>query len=119
MIDIVFQLILFFLVSSTFALLPGISVNLPEADSAKTIETGGIVITVEADETLWFNNGPVPLSELGAALAGFDMGSGDKNEYPVSLEADTQAPNGVVVAVFDILRQNGFTAVNLRTREQK
>jgi biopolymer transport protein ExbD len=34
----------------------------------------------------------------------------------VSLEADEKAPNGVVVAIFDVLRQNGFTAVNLRTK---
>ena len=116
MIDIVFQLILFFLVSTTFALLPGISVNLPESDTAKTIETGGIVITVQADETLWFNNSKVTLAELGAAVAKFDIGSAARREYPVSLEADEKAPNGVVVAIFDVLRQNGFTAVNLRTK---
>jgi biopolymer transport protein ExbD len=116
MIDIVFQLILFFLVSTTFALLPGISVNLPESDTAKTIETGGIVIAVQADETLWFNNRKVSLAELGAAVASFDTGNSDKREYPVSLEADEKAPNGVVVAIFDVLRQNGFSAVNLRTK---
>ena len=47
MIDIVFQLILFFLVSTTFALLPGISLNLPESSTSEGVSSGGITITMK------------------------------------------------------------------------
>ena len=45
MIDIVFQLILFFLVSTTFATLPGIKLNLPQSHTAESTSLMGITIT--------------------------------------------------------------------------
>ena len=56
MIDIVFQLILFFLVSTTFALLPGISVNLPNSSTSEGISSGGITITMKDSGEVWFNS---------------------------------------------------------------
>ena len=44
MIDVVFQLILFFLVSTTFAVLPGITVNLPNSETAQATELAGITL---------------------------------------------------------------------------
>ena len=47
MIDVVFQLIIFFLVSTTFAVLPGINLNLPESSTAESTSNLGIKITCE------------------------------------------------------------------------
>ena len=55
LIDIVFQLILFFLVSTTFALLPGITVNLPQSTTAEESQVARLVITLSADGGLWLN----------------------------------------------------------------
>ena len=41
----------------------------------------------------------------------------ERAEYPVNLEADAMVTNGEIVSVFDVLRRNGFSAVNLRTTE--
>jgi biopolymer transport protein ExbD len=119
MIDIVFQLILFFLVSTVFAILPALQVNLPESETAGAAETGALVITLQADGTLGFNHRPVTLKDLEAAVAGFDTGGTPKNQYPVSIEADAKAPSGQVVAIFDVLRKQGFSVVNLRTQEKE
>lgn len=118
MIDIVFQLILFFLVSTTFALLPGISLQLPQSSTAEGAETRGIIITLSAEGGIWFNDTEVSPQELDERLAGFDTESLPRSEYPIHLEADTLVTNGVIVQIFDILRKNGFAAVNLRTVEQ-
>ena len=65
MIDVVFQLILFFLVSTTFALLPAINVNLPESSTAQGAEIAGITITVQSNGKMWFNDEQVSLKTLG------------------------------------------------------
>ena len=117
MIDIVFQLILFFLVSTTFALLPGINLNLPESTTSEGV-SGGITITMKENGQIWYKSTPVDLDSLNNELAAFDEVSYEERaEYPINLEADSLVTNGQIVTVFDILRQNGFSAVNLRTTE--
>ena len=118
MIDIVFQLILFFLVSTTFALLPGITVQLPESSTAEGGETRGLIITLSADGGIWFNDKAVTLEELNQELLAFDTESVPREQYPIQLEADALVTNGPIVQLFDLLRKNGFSAVNLRTVQE-
>ena len=118
MIDIVFQLILFFLVSTTFAMLPGISLNLPESTTSEGVSSGGITITMKEDGQIWYKSTQVDLESLNRELAAFDQVTYEERaEYPINLEADSLVTNGQIVTVFDILRQNGFSAVYLRTTE--
>ena len=118
MIDIVFQLILFFLVSTTFALLPGIDLKLPESTTSEGVSSGGITITINEDGLIWFNSTAVDMEKLNDELVNFDeVKYEERAEYPVNLEADAMVTNGEIVSVFDVLRRNGFSAVNLRTTE--
>ncbi|MBQ7882206.1 MAG: biopolymer transporter ExbD [Treponema sp.] len=117
MIDVVFQLILFFLVSTTFAVLPGITVNLPNSETAQATELAGITITVSESGKIWFNEESVTYDSLNKKLKKFDVGDKKREEYPVTLEADEKVTNGMIVKIFDILRKNNFIAVNLRTTD--
>lgn len=117
MIDIVFQLILFFLVSTTFAVLPAISVNLPESSTAQGTEIASITITATENGRIWFNEDEVTLKTLGTKLAKYDTQGKKKEEFPITLEADDKVTNGTIVKLFDIIRENGYAAVNLRTTE--
>ncbi len=116
MIDVVFQLILFFLVSTTFAMLPGIALDLPQSATSEGERTNGITISVEASGTLWVNSDQVALEALDSALEALG-GSVARETVPVSLEADELVPNGTIVRILDSLRRTGYTGVNLRTRE--
>lgn len=118
MIDIVFQLILFFLVSTTFAILPGIKVNLPESSTAKGESKAGITITAKASGIMYFNDRQVTFETLDECLEKFDTEEKPRSEYPVTLEADSEVTNGTIVTVLDVLRKNGFSAVNLRTSKK-
>lgn len=123
MIDVVFQLILFFLVSTTFAMLPGIKLNLPVSSTAETTVTTGITITASSDGDLWYNDTLVTIDELSAKLAtvevdGEILSADEKLSFPVRLEADAMVTNGTIVKLFDVLRINGFSAVNLRTTDE-
>jgi biopolymer transport protein ExbD len=117
MIDVVFQLILFFLVSTTFAVLPGISLDLPKSSTAEGTRTSGITISIARDGLLFLNAEEVSLDTLEVALEKLGTAS-PRDSVPVSLEADELVPNGIIVKVLDSLRRTGFTGVNLRTRDR-
>lgn len=119
MIDIVFQLILFFLVSTTFATLPGIKLQLPESHTAEATSVQGITITAQKDGVLFFNDKEVSMETLGNELLAFDTGKTKKEEFPISLEADSDVTNGTVVKLFDVIRENGYGVINLRTTSEK
>lgn len=118
MIDVVFQLILFFLVSTTFAVLPAISVNLPESETSLSTEVTGMTLTVSDKGRMFLNGDEVTFSSLDKKLSSYDTEGKKKDEYPVALEADDKVTNGTIVKIFDVLRKNGFVAVNLRTTER-
>jgi biopolymer transport protein ExbD len=119
MIDVVFQLILFFLVSTTFSVLPGISVNLPKSSTAQGTAADGITITAAVDGKMFVNDIPVTLESIDSVLSGIDTGKKKREEFPVTLEADDQVTNGTIVKIFDALRRNGFSAVSLRTSNKR
>lgn len=120
MIDVVFLLILFFLVSTTFALLPGITLNLPKAQTAESVHSNGITISVNSSGSIWVNDIPVEnINQLEFALlsqaAKFTDGAA-LEEVPINLEADELVTNGTIVRILDALRKTGFRAINLRSR---
>ncbi len=119
MIDIVFQLILFFLVSTTFATLPGIKLNLPQSHTAESTSLMGITITAGSDGALYFNDKEVSMTGLGEELLTFDTGTTKKEEFPVSLEADSEVTNGTIVKIFDVIRESGYCVINLSTTAEK
>ena len=119
MIDIVFQLILFFLVSTTFATLPGIKLNLPQSHTSESTSLMGITITADESGALFFNDKEVSMTSLGEELLSFDTGTTKKEEFPVSLEADSEVTNGTIVKIFDVIRESGYCVINLRTTAEK
>ena len=119
MIDIVFQLILFFLVSTTFAILPGIKLKLPTSHTSEGTSLQGITITADADGLLFFNDKEVTMETLSGELMSFDTGDTKKEDFPVSLEADSEVTNGTIVGIFDVIRESGYAVINLRTATEK
>ena len=119
MLDVIFQLILFFLVSTTFAMLPGISLNLPASTTAQGTDSSGITITVEENGAMYFNDQSCTLDTLPSFLNSLDTGTMSREVYPVMVCADENVTNGTIVKIFDALRISGFSAVSLRTASEK
>ena len=118
MIDIVFQLIVFFLVFTTFAVVPGIKLKLPRSRTAEGTSVQGITIYAEKNGVMFFNDTEVSMDTLGEQLRLFDTGDTKKEEFPVSLQADDEVTNGTIVKIFDIIRENGYSVINLRTKTE-
>lgn len=119
MIDIVFQLIVFFLVSTTFAVVPGIKLNLPQSTTSEGTSVQGITIYADKDGVMFFNDKEVSMSDLEQELLAFDIGTSKKEEFPVSLEADSEVTNGTIVKIFDVIRESGYSLINLRTKSER
>ena len=113
MIDVVFQLVVFFMVSSTFILTPGININLPESTTAEPVAVSKLVITVVGENEIYVNKDRYSLSQFAKALESIERDEGGS----LILEGDSGVEYSLLVKVLDILRKNGYYGVNLRTKE--
>ena len=95
-----------------------IKLNLPTSHTAEGTSVQGITITAEKTGEIHFNDQLVTLDTLGQALADYDTGNVEKTQFPVSLQADADVTNGTIVHLFDIIREAGFSVINLRTTQE-
>lgn len=116
MIDVVFQLVVFFMVSSTFILTPGIALDLPRGTSSEPVVMDRLVVTVAAEDEFYLNRERYDLAGLYAQLAAVAEEQADRpGVMSVVIEGDRNVPYNLMIQVLDALRRNGFRAVNLRT----
>ena len=117
MIDVVFQLVVFFMVSTTFIITPGISLVLPSSQTAEPVAMSKLVITVVARDEIYYNKEKHTLASLNSRLA--EITEAEKEQIKtVVLEGDRTISYTLLVEILDVLRINGFKGVNLRTRDQ-
>ena len=117
LIDVVFLLLIFFMVSTTFKKESHISLNLPEADGETQAEEASnleIVISENGDYAI---NGKslvnTQLDTLKAAIK--ETGKGDTS-LPVIISADAMAPHQFVVRAMDAAGQMGYIHLSISTR---
>lgn len=116
MIDVVFQLVIFFMVSSTFILTPGISLIFPSSTTSEPVVMSKLVVTVVSREEVYFNKEKFEIRELDEKLS--SITEEERSDIKtVVLEGDRGISYSLLIEVLDLLRRNGFKAINLRTRE--
>lgn len=116
MIDIVFQLVLFFMVSTTFISSPGIQVDLPRS-SAQTIltESDDLNIWMTVEGAVYVNDDPVDLKQLRSRL---HAAAERSPSTLIIVKADTGVQHGRVVQVMDLARAEGLTRLAIATEAQ-
>jgi biopolymer transport protein ExbD len=117
MIDVVFQLILFFLVSTTFSMLPGIALNLPESSTAESTERTALSLSIIRRDEVYLNKDRILFDNIEASIIAFSQ-MNQSEITSVILEADESVSYGLIIEVLDILRKNGFQNINLHTYER-
>ena len=116
MIDVVFQLVIFFMVSSTFIMTPGIALDLPTSTSSEPVVMDRLVVTVVSPEEVYVNRDRTTLESLGSVLDELTPTEEDAAAVrSVVLEGSRDVSYEVLVSVLDKLRSRGYRAVNLRT----
>jgi len=112
LIDVLFILLIFFLVTSTFLEQPGMKLELPKAKSANVEKVENMVVYIDADHQIFLNDKPVAIDRLENQLKDLIT----ENEDPtLVLRADKSVPHGLVVTAMDLAKQVGFKRLVVAT----
>ena len=113
MVDVVFLLIIFFMVSTTFITLEtGLPVDLPQAQTAEATPSDLPTVTVTPDERVFVGGAPVDFEALAGLLQQLISDSG---QTTVVLRADATVRHGFVVQVMDLIKQSGAQRIAIAT----
>lgn len=112
LIDVVFLLLIFFMLTSSFISQPGIKINLPKAVTSKAIQENNLVIAISAQDLILIQNKAVSLEQLKLQLK-----KAAKQNRPLLIKADCKASMGKTVQVWDMCRQIGLNQVNIATNQ--
>ncbi len=113
MVDVVFLLIIFFMVSTTFITLEsGLPVDLPEAQSSQPQPSDLPTVTITADETIYLAGAEIVEENLVASLR---MQLDTSGVGVVVLRADKTVPHGLTVRVMDLIKQAGAQRIAIAT----
>ncbi|SDT94306.1 ExbD/TolR family protein [Halopseudomonas salegens] len=110
MLDVVFIMLIFFIVTSSFIKESGITVQTPSADSASEQPRGNIMIAVNPQGEIWIDRQPVDIRAVRATVERLRV---DQPDSSVVVQADQDARSGLVIQVMDQVRLAGVADVAL------
>jgi biopolymer transport protein ExbD len=116
LIDVIFMLLLFFMITSTFLEQPGIKLELPTAKTSVNAEPQEYVLTVDKKGELFLNRQPVPLAGLEAEIRKVLP---KMKEGALVLKADQDISHGLVVRVMDLAKRAGVKKLIIGTKPEK
>ena len=112
MIDIIFLLLLFFVLSSTFIVQPGIKINLPQTVSTEQPTRKDLVVIIARDRRRVINNDQVNFESLwGRLIEELKF----QRQGTLVLRADRDVPHGFVVRIMDVAKQAGAKRIAIAT----
>lgn len=117
LIDVVFLLLIFFMVTTTFNRETRLLVNLPEANAEAAESTPDQIEIIVGREGSYSINGQALIdSRIETLMRGLELESGGDRGLPILLVADAEATHQSVVTAMDAIGQSGFTRLNIATQ---
>jgi len=115
LIDVVFLLLLFFMVSTTFEHQAVLKVDLPDASAvdAPVDLPERLELVIDANGLMFLNDRQLVDSEERTIKAAFNEAAGDDRNLPLILRADRETPHHFVVKVMDVAAQLGFRNLSI------
>lgn len=110
LIDVVFNLLIFFMLTSNFIFQPGIQVSLPKAITSEVIPSENLIVTVTGQDLLFLNEKPINFGDLVSKLK-----EAVRENRSLLLKADSNASLGRVVEIWDLCRELGIPQINIAT----
>ncbi len=118
LIDVVFLLLIFFMVSTTFTKETHLKVDLPQASGEPGMEAPEqLDLLVAADGSYSINGQALVNREIGTLMAALERLSGGNREQPLTITADAKATHQAVVTAMDAAGQMGFVHLRIATRK--
>ncbi|MEL6214679.1 MAG: biopolymer transporter ExbD [Pseudomonadota bacterium] len=108
MLDIVFIMLIFFIVTTSFVKDTGIDPLRPEAETAVSKSRGNILIGVTKTGDIWFNKQEIEVSDVRSRVEEIKAESPESSAVII---ADVGAPTGVVIDIMDQVRLGGVISI--------
>ena len=116
LIDIVFILLIFFLVTTTFVRDTGVQVTRPQASVTQALEPTSMRISITAGGDVYTDGQRVSLDELRTRVGTFIA---RERQRTVIVIPDAEVPSGLLIEVMDTARRGGATDVAVATRSKE
>ena len=110
MLDVVFIMLIFFIVTASFVKEAGIDVTRPPAATAERKERGNIMVAITANDQIWIDRRQV---DPRAMRANLERLHAENPQGSVVIQADKDSKNGLLVQVMDAARLAGISSVAL------
>ena len=113
MMDIVFIMLIFFIVTTSFVKETGVDINRPNAETAERDEKGNILVALTENNEIWIDKRRVDLKAVRANIERL------KIEYPegsVIIQADISSKSGLLVETMDQIRLAGIQNISIAAK---
>lgn len=112
LIDVVLLLLIFFMISTTFVVQPGINVNLPKTVTSEKQIRKDIVVIITKDSTIYINEKKVDSRDI---LEKFKSEHDKNRDALLIIKADKEVSHGEVVNIMDLAKQAGISSMAIAT----
>ncbi len=110
LIDIVFIMLIFFIVTATFVKEAGIDVNKPDAPTAEVKKKANILIAIDANNNIWLDRRKI---DIRSVIPNIKRLRSENPQGSVVIQADEESKNKMLVEVMDAARQAGVVNIAL------
>lgn len=114
LVDVIFQLLIFFMLTSSFIVPSGIRINLPKAVTSEMVKTKASEIVVSGENVIYIDGRVVKIRELKSILKELA-----RRNQPLLIKSDRHAQLGRVVEIWDMARDLGISQVNIATYQER
>ncbi len=120
LIDVVFMLLIFFMVTTTFNRDAGLQIELPTADAEQTeVKADTIEITIDAEGRYYVNQQALINTRLDTLKRAIEQTAGERRDAPFIISADAKTPHQAVVSAMAAAAQLGFVRITFATQQAK
>jgi biopolymer transport protein ExbD len=110
MLDIVFIMLIFFIVTTSFTKETGATINKPLADQALSLRNGTILIGIRSNDEVWMNERLIEVREVRSMV---ERAKAENPEGSVVIVADKESRIGVVTQVMDQVKLAGVQGISI------
>jgi len=108
LIDCVFLLLIFFMLTSSFIVIPGVNVKLPKVLAPEEIDTRSLTVVISSEDIIYLEGKPLTVKEVEDFIKKEKFAS-------IFIKADRDASLGVVVKIWDVCKRFGIEKIGIAT----
>ncbi len=119
MIDVLLVVLIFLMVSTSYAKYSELQINLPQAGgAAESAQIQPVSVAVDATAHYAINNHPINFSDVTALSASLKSAAGTQSDPVIVISADAKTPHQAVINIMEAARQAGFGRITFATQNE-